>query len=94
MQRILITCLMTGTSVPTGLTMSPDTFASADLERSVMLCPVCPHVHHWDKAMAFLEEDNSSSRAAASARAARTRTGRRLHTSVPLPSGRIYRELA
>jgi hypothetical protein len=53
---ILIVCPETGKRVPTGIAMSDEEFARADLQPNVLRCPACGRVHQWTKAQADLRQ--------------------------------------
>ena len=54
-QRVMIKCPATGQVVPTGMVMTPQSFASSVLTNNSIQCAACGKMHVWNKADAFLE---------------------------------------
>lgn len=54
MKEVLIHCPVTGKILPTGIALSEEAFAKADLRDQSVGCPHCGQRHGWVKRDAFL----------------------------------------
>ncbi len=53
---VMITCPVTQLTLPTGVQLSEDVFATALFVNVKAICPHCEGEHRWNKADAFLQE--------------------------------------
>jgi hypothetical protein len=54
-RRVLIKCPRTGESVPTGVVMDEEVFATVTLVDYITACPKCGSAHAWSTRDAMLE---------------------------------------
>lgn len=58
MPDVMIKCPATGKAVPTGFSLSKETFESAQMNgNSFGPCPACRGTHTWDKKDAWVQTD-------------------------------------